>query len=193
MILPCECRSPAECLQYAGGEQGLSADEIELAKLRRELTTARAALVSVLPLAKSWADGVGQSHPDHETISEAEKALGSVTKSTLEQPAPKPGGVPVWESLLASGLVPAELVADCKARDALGRERYGTPLQAHNGRRWPARGDGAGVRPGQRALGVDLQRSRRRARMDGGERRRRARPRAHRSVGQGGCRAAVHR
>lgn len=54
--------------------------------------------------------------------------------SITEQPAPKPGGVPVWASLLASGLVPAELVADCKARDALGRERYGTPLQAHNGR-----------------------------------------------------------
>ena len=41
------------------------------------------------------------------------------------QPAPKPNdGVPIWELV----------VQDMKARDLLGRARYGTPLQAHNGR-----------------------------------------------------------
>ena len=43
----------------------------------------------------------------------------------MTQPAPKPNdGVPIWELV----------VQDMKARDMLGRARYGTPLQAHNGR-----------------------------------------------------------
>jgi hypothetical protein len=43
----------------------------------------------------------------------------------VDQPAPRPGtGRPVWELV----------IEDMQARDALGRERYGTPLQAHNGR-----------------------------------------------------------
>ena len=41
------------------------------------------------------------------------------------QPAPTPSnGTPVWELV----------VADMRERDQLGRRRYGTPLQAHNGR-----------------------------------------------------------
>jgi hypothetical protein len=43
----------------------------------------------------------------------------------LEQPAPKPNGHPaVWDMVLA----------DMVARDRVGRARYGTPLQPHNGR-----------------------------------------------------------
>ena len=42
-----------------------------------------------------------------------------------EQPDPTPNdGTPIWDLV----------IADMHARDALGRERYGTPLQAHNGR-----------------------------------------------------------
>lgn len=42
-----------------------------------------------------------------------------------EQPKPTPtSGAPIWELV----------VADMKERDRIGRERYGTPLQAHNGR-----------------------------------------------------------
>ena len=42
-----------------------------------------------------------------------------------EQPSPmRTSGTPIWELV----------IADMKARDRLGRERYGTPLQAHNGR-----------------------------------------------------------
>ena len=42
-----------------------------------------------------------------------------------EQPAPTPNGRPaVWDLV----------VEDMRARDALGRSRYGTPLQAGNGR-----------------------------------------------------------
>jgi hypothetical protein len=42
-----------------------------------------------------------------------------------DQPAPVPNdGTPIWELV----------VADMHARDQLGRERYGTPLQAGNGR-----------------------------------------------------------
>lgn len=61
------------------------------------------------------------------------------------QPAPKPGGVDVWPLVIQSMLrseyagVPqndltAELVQRMAARDALGRERYGTSLQTGNGR-----------------------------------------------------------
>lgn len=41
-----------------------------------------------------------------------------------DQPAPQPGGTAIWPLV----------VQDMQQRDQLGRERYGTPLQAHNGR-----------------------------------------------------------
>jgi hypothetical protein len=44
--------------------------------------------------------------------------------STADQPAPTPGGTPVWDLV----------AADMKARDALGRARYGVPLSTRNGR-----------------------------------------------------------
>lgn len=43
----------------------------------------------------------------------------------MSQPDPKPNGYPaVWPLVMQ----------DMMARDAVGRERYGTPLQPHNGR-----------------------------------------------------------
>lgn len=43
----------------------------------------------------------------------------------MSQPDPKPNdSIPVWNLV----------VADMQARDHIGRARYGTPLQAHNGR-----------------------------------------------------------
>jgi hypothetical protein len=45
--------------------------------------------------------------------------------SSLDQPAPIPNSsTPLWELV----------IADMRERDAVGRQRYGTPLQAHNGR-----------------------------------------------------------
>lgn len=45
--------------------------------------------------------------------------------AVASQPAPLPSsGPPIWPLV----------VADMQARDQLGRERYGTPLRAHNGR-----------------------------------------------------------
>jgi hypothetical protein len=52
---------------------------------------------------------------------------GSELLDKLQRPQPGPtptGGVPIWDLV----------VADMMARDHLGRQRYGTPLQAHNGR-----------------------------------------------------------
>ncbi len=44
---------------------------------------------------------------------------------TNQQPDPTPNENPaIWPIV----------VADMQARDQIGRERYGTPLQAHNGR-----------------------------------------------------------
>ena len=43
----------------------------------------------------------------------------------MSQPNPKPNdGTPIWELV----------IEDMRARDRLGRKRYGTPLQAYNGR-----------------------------------------------------------
>ena len=43
----------------------------------------------------------------------------------VDQPPPVPNtGRPVWNLV----------IADMRDRDALGRARYGTPLQTHNGR-----------------------------------------------------------
>lgn len=43
----------------------------------------------------------------------------------MEQPDPvKNASVPIWELV----------IADMRERDHVGRERYGTPLQANNGR-----------------------------------------------------------
>ncbi len=43
----------------------------------------------------------------------------------MNQPQPTPNdSPPIWELV----------IQDMKARDMLGRARYGTPLQAHNGR-----------------------------------------------------------
>jgi len=47
------------------------------------------------------------------------------TTSSIDQPPPVANGsVPVWELV----------IADMRERDQVGRARYGTPLQAHNGR-----------------------------------------------------------
>lgn len=46
-------------------------------------------------------------------------------ESTLDQPAPEHNDNPsVWDLVMA----------DMQERDQVGRARYGTPLQAHNGR-----------------------------------------------------------
>lgn len=43
----------------------------------------------------------------------------------LDQPPPKPNDQPaVWDLV----------IADMRERDGVGRARYGTPLQPHNGR-----------------------------------------------------------
>lgn len=59
---------------------------------------------------------------------------GPVVPAPTVQPPPRPGGDAAWPSLLASGLVPESLRPLCEARDALGRSRYGRPLETHNGR-----------------------------------------------------------
>lgn len=53
--------------------------------------------------------------------------IESELDSTLTTPEPPPvptDGTPVWELV----------IADMRARDSFGREKYGTPLQAGNGR-----------------------------------------------------------
>lgn len=40
-VIPCDCASPAHCLEATGGEQGLTADELELVRLRNEVVELR--------------------------------------------------------------------------------------------------------------------------------------------------------
>ena len=65
-------------------------------------------------------------------------------KVIADQPAPKPGkGEPLWERVQerfrlahppAGPDVVEAILGDMRERDRLGRERYGTPLLAFNGR-----------------------------------------------------------
>ena len=52
--------------------------------------------------------------------------------ATMSQPAPRAGDGDVWASLMPR--LPLSLRPYAEARRLLGIERYGTPLQAHNGR-----------------------------------------------------------
>lgn len=85
MMLPCDCASPAECLQYAGGEQGLSADEIELAKLRREVAELRQMLASPLfnpPGSPGTTDGAAMTD---EVKAEAAGITRAPARKTYEE------------------------------------------------------------------------------------------------------------
>ncbi|MFZ5440494.1 MAG: hypothetical protein ACOZQL_10825 [Myxococcota bacterium] len=76
------------------------------------------------------------------TCADAECAIHPTTqwsKPSLNTPQPSPTageGAEVWPSLLAKygHALPHELIALCRERDARGREKYGTPLRAKNGR-----------------------------------------------------------
>jgi hypothetical protein len=71
-----------------------------------------------------------------------------VSDKIIDQPAPihQPDRVPVWNevikdviekfkfSITPTLVVIREVLDDMAARDAVGRERYGTPLTTHNGR-----------------------------------------------------------
>lgn len=48
-----------------------------------------------------------------------------MTQPIVDQPAPTPNGRPSIQSLVR---------ADLEEREQIGIQRYGTPLQAHNGR-----------------------------------------------------------
>ncbi len=55
---------------------------------------------------------------------------------TADQPAPKPGRGDMWQQVIDrwNGKIRPEIIDLFKARSALGIDRYGTPLQAGNGR-----------------------------------------------------------
>lgn len=56
---------------------------------------------------------------------EARRREVVLNRKVQDQPAPTPNGSrPIWELV----------VEDMQERDRVGRQRYGTPLQAHNGR-----------------------------------------------------------
>lgn len=60
-----------------------------------------------------------------EALATAAKTRAKAISDMIEQPDPKPNQNPaVWPLVMV----------DMASRDKLGRDRYGTPLQAHNGR-----------------------------------------------------------
>lgn len=88
-------------------EQGLDQLRNALAEMERERDEARA---EAAKLRHEWCDG---------TVFTWEGA----DHAGQHEPTPNDSR-PVWELV----------IEDMRARDHLGRERYGTPLQAHNGR-----------------------------------------------------------
>lgn len=67
--------------------------------------------------------------------------VGRMVEEGWTQPPPAPNGTrPVWEAIVADLMPHASspaaqaMLTDMRARDRIGRQRYGTPLQAHNGR-----------------------------------------------------------
>ena len=65
--------------------------------------------------------------------------MSDTTIATALEPAPvNNGGIPVWplviRDILADFSACESIVEDCKARDAWGRAKYGTPLRTNNGR-----------------------------------------------------------
>jgi len=64
------------------------------------------------------------------------------TPNAPEQAPTANDSAPIWDLVIADALdvtypegVLVLLVADMRERDQIGRAKYGTPLQAHNGRR----------------------------------------------------------
>jgi hypothetical protein len=63
-----------------------------------------------------------------------------VSNANAEQPPPSGGGEEVWPLVIAKWEASRDhanrdrVIADMRERDAIGRERYGTPLRASNGR-----------------------------------------------------------
>ena len=62
----------------------------------------------------------------------------AVNPGTADQPAPavEPAGVPVWPygPPFSARSAAALVVEDMRARDLVGRARYGVPLSTNNGR-----------------------------------------------------------
>lgn len=85
------------------------------------------------PITQSWDAGLKRWHqrpcPNCQwtgnLMGSSPTAAPEKPATITDQPAPVAGlGVPVWELV----------IADMQERDRVGRERYGTPLQAFNGR-----------------------------------------------------------
>lgn len=74
---------------------------------------------------EAMAKGRGFSHPKDTLLLVAEVRRLRASAAVKDQPAPSPNtSKPIWELV----------IKDMQERDLMGRERYGTPLQAHNGR-----------------------------------------------------------
>ena len=120
----CEDMSIEECARYV--------PEIEAA-LRARASRARYALRSLgIVSAEEALDIHYREMREDEIAQQAEDDAAKPTPAdasnnvgTVEQPKSKPNdSVPIWELV----------IADMKDRDRVGRVRYGTPLQAFNGR-----------------------------------------------------------
>lgn len=57
----------------------IAAARTDVPALCSRVEALEAALRDVLPLAESWADGKGRSHPDHDAVTAARAALGDET------------------------------------------------------------------------------------------------------------------
>lgn len=98
--------------------------------MTRHESNPRALVAQLLPFVGVEPRAVELEHVEQlreraERFAWSPEPAATPTSTIVSQPAPRSStGPAIWPLV----------VADMQARDQLGRERYGTPLQAHNGR-----------------------------------------------------------
>lgn len=83
---PCDCPSPAHCLEATGGEQGLTAEEFELVRLRGEVAELRRGRDELVRAATSLVaaadacDREAERHPSSRSSAPMVRYLGAMAR-----------------------------------------------------------------------------------------------------------------
>lgn len=106
---------------------------------RAQLAAAREELAGVRKAWDLWVNQLEAMTAERDAAREEVKRSKEALGETMNQPAPRPNNrEPLWHQVIADmqrrGPQVDQVAEDMQARDRKGRQKYGTPLQAHNGR-----------------------------------------------------------
>lgn len=107
------------------GHQAKAAAKPATKKLVESVTQARSGEIALAAAHRSTSLATKQGEGAAVVEPPKQDMLPAEVRSDVTQPAPTPNTQPAVWSIV---------INDMKARDQLGRQRYGTPLQPHNGR-----------------------------------------------------------